>query len=516
MNIDVDHVCQQLRTHLNISLTKQNNISIAEIPQFHGKQHRGFMKAIFEHCPPARSHFTAEEALHLLDGDDDSKIRTNILNWLLEEKKKKSDTAGINYDSHVDSKLSDIVYIHNLMNNRANFIYNPKIDFCLSHREPMIFSRLKSLLGGEGEAREWLLNRTKDCVTQPIFMNPDRIIDLPGSKHQIFNTWDKPEWMNLYLERETFNESITYDDFPEIVREFFSHFFLTEESKDWFFSWLHNVLFNKSDILCVFVGEKGTGKTLMVEDFLSGLIGKNNILPIGEGFQNNHFQDGIQNNQLLFFDEFEVNNKIKSKLKRLLNNRGQLEAKSIQAGSPVEFKFSMIMNSNNWLEFQLDLNDRRFCTLDITNTPLKSIWSEEKIDSLCRVFADPEFQFDMISYVCNRVSPKMAKHPLRTKIFEEICNNTLSGWFQRFVEVCKYKKKFTKPAFYKNHPGKRTGETALKREILNYKQMTGIQLATIRKDPDCEWVAYSKIFDPKLVEELERIREQDEQEDDEL
>jgi hypothetical protein len=508
MDIDISSVCQLLTKYTKFKITSSGNLNLVGSSGFYHKSaSAGFMKTIFDFKPEVEK--ALEEKLGktacivLKAGEYDSTIRSYVTSEV--EASNIKDYSSINYDSHVESKLTDIKYIHNVLNPRANFIYNPKTDKVLMHREPMINQRLKYLLGGDKDASEWILSNTLDCVSKPVSLEPKRILE-PQEKgdHTVFNTWDKPEWFEAYEDNDCQFPEIGKDDLPEIVVEFWwDHFFLTEESREWFFHWFRDILFSRSTVMCVLVAGKGTGKNITVDECISRVLGGNNVLPIGEGFVQNHFQDGIQHNQLLAFDEFEVTVKTKNKFKRLFNARGVLEAKSIQAGTPVEFHFSMVMCSNNPWSFSLDVNDRRFSVLDITDVNLQTIWPKDKIEDLIATFRDPDTQFKLASYLYHNYEAGKSDRPLVTQRFKDICYASLPSTLQRFVEYCKLHETFDQNDFYKKRRGTRVDEPTLRRWVADYERTTSSKLAVIKKHSDVEWVAVSQIYDPTLAAELE-------------
>lgn len=516
MNIDIPSVCQSLKSQVNFTISKNGNLGVPSIAGFFGiTQKAGFVGTIFNHLPSVEESFDKTTALYLRSRQFDAQIQAKLLESMVRDKEAAKEMVGsTNLDSHVKSPIKSCKYIHNITNNKANAIYVKTTDNILGHREPMIKERLKLILGDEYSA--WLLENTVDCIPMTIPLSRERFVVSEGDgDHLRLNTWAITQWLHLYEERGGFNDSVDWDGLPEIVVEFFDgHFFTTQASREWFMGWTKAAMFSRPETMAMFVGEKGTGKNIIVEDFLGGLFHKDNILPLGDGFTRNHFQDGIQYKQILAFDEFELDKKGKNKFKRLMNARGQLEAKTVQAGDPVQFNFAMIMMSNNWMEFKLDLNDRRFSALDITTTPLLKVWNRKKIKELCSVFADEEFQYSMASYLHHKVPDDVANVPVPSQLFAKMCFNSLPNWFQRFIEYCKYHRRFDKRAFFKgNGAGRQTGEPAIQRELLNYKQMCGIEIARVRKDPTHEWVAISKTYDKALVEELERLEEQEMEEE---
>jgi len=140
----------------------------------------------------------------------------------------------------------------------------------------------------------------------------------------------------------------------------------------WFKRWLYEILWLKrrTDVACVFFGEQGTGKTLIVDE----LIGKQimgteagndyNVFTKNdnfEGWAGNKFNSSFQNKLLINVDEVKNAHKHDSMLKALITNTANESEEKFKNRTSKTNYTNLWLTSNQDTPFlRIDPDDRRF------------------------------------------------------------------------------------------------------------------------------------------------------------
>jgi hypothetical protein len=222
---------------------------------------------------------------------------------------------------------------------------------------------------------------------------------------------------------------------PTIIGEFLSHLFPNIEVRLFVCAWLKNALLYRSETILVLNGAKGAGKGLFVE-LCRSLVGKENFGKAKDSLLTKDWNAVLEDKRLIFMDELKINKAAYNRLKDVVNEDHNIEKKGKDANNLTKTFNSFIVNNNDIPDVYVEHDDRRFSCVEITDKPLKDVYSPNQIKELVAVFTDDtiirEFGNWLIQY-----EHKVYKDPFymwKGEKFHSLVFSSLYGWQQFIVE----------------------------------------------------------------------------------
>lgn len=237
---------------------------------------------------------------------------------------------------------------------------------------------------------------------------------------QEINTYTPPAWRFLEVKGEL----------SPRMEAFFTHLFPVESERMLVFAFLkHAILYRVSHIL-VLMGNKGTGKSFFMDHIVENLIGKGDVARPTKDFFNRPFQEVLENNRMLIFDEIEVKtDKEKKDIKRLTNSDQGIEKKNVSTtkSQNVQVYYSTIFANNAPNDVYTEYDDRRLFYPEIAANKLPTVFSNEWIDDFKKECYSPEGIARLGNYLINDF-----KEPSDFSIEDAVNTPT----FYKCVEAC--------------------------------------------------------------------------------
>jgi len=176
---------------------------------------------------------------------------------------------------------------------------------------------------------------------------------------------------------------------PKEVEFVLNHLFADDVSREYAEKWLYQAFTIRNQHYLVLNGGLGIGKGLFVSLAMS-LVGFENSNTTTGGFLSTVFNDPMRHKRLLFLDEEVVTKKNKHRIKKYINNMLSFEGKGKSVTELEDNHCSFIVANNNITDVHVEGQDRRFAVMELTETSLPEVLSQEEIDSLAERFEDPD------------------------------------------------------------------------------------------------------------------------------
>lgn len=243
------------------------------------------------------------------------------------------------------------------------------------------------------------------------------------------NLYRPPAWRKLEAPEST--------ECPEVINEFLDHLVPDEACKDYILSWFRNALLNRNEVYLVLNGSKGIGKGLLVQ-LLSMLVGLDNFNEAPQEILNGQFNSALADKRVISFDEFVVNKKAHSKLKRYINKLQNLEAKGKDADKLDEIFNSYVISNNDLTDMYIEGDDRRFSVPDLTTVNLEDVWESEAITRFANMIENDIVMAQEFGHFLLNYEPDEDYTPFsiwKGERFFELAYNSLSEWRKFFVDM---------------------------------------------------------------------------------
>ncbi len=196
----------------------------------------------------------------------------------------------------------------------------------------------------------------------------------------VYNQYVPPSWQKDLFYEGTPIEALA--EIPEMYRRFLIHLVEGDEaSYEYILNWLATALRARNYCILTTIGAGGIGKGRL-GDIMKLLFGKENFSETGKRILASQFNSQIKNKRLVYCDEASVKDQTQEeRLKTLVNNAVEVE----QKGKDAELidNYANFYFSSNYLDsIKLYKDDRRFSIVNLTDTQLKKVMTEEEINSL--------------------------------------------------------------------------------------------------------------------------------------
>lgn len=269
-------------------------------------------------------------------------------------------------------------------------------------------------------------NRTLFCQFKYIPTSNTLIEMSEDNVAPIYNTYKPPFWYKNYF----YNLEPPKDGkIPPIMSRFIDHFTGNHrESREYLLDWTATALQSRNFTMLTAIGEPGVGKGVF-GDILEKIFGIQNYAKTRDTVFKNYFNAQIKDKQLVFVDELSLSSKeAHDRFKDVVNSNVEIEAKGKDA-IMIENKASFYIASNHMDAIKLDINDRRVSAIELTDVPLREVFTEHEIASLTNKNIISEFAW----YLKNRKVTRSMLSPFRSEKFEHMVELSLTNWAQWLI-----------------------------------------------------------------------------------
>jgi len=241
--------------------------------------------------------------------------------------------------------------------------------------------------------------------------------------------------INLYLPPKWREKENNYnEEIPESIETILRHLFVGN-SYEYVLDWLYHTLINRNETYLVLNGAKGVGKGIF-SSITKMLVGQENYIEAPDSLLDTQFNSALDKKRVIVFDEFVVKKGDHTKLKRYINKYQNIEKKGKDADKSTEIFNSYIISNNDESDMYLESDDRRFSVVDLTETNLTKLMTEEEISELVKEIEDNEDLAREFGYfIYNRGEVKYSRfHAYKGEKYDRLVMSSLKTWQKLIVE----------------------------------------------------------------------------------
>ena len=225
------------------------------------------------------------------------------------------------------------------------------------------------------------------------------------------------------------------------IKKLILHLLPNKTDRELTLDWLHHAIFSRAATALILVGQKGTGKNILVETILRPLVGSKYHKKTNKQTLEEKFNSPYKMSRIVLFDEVPLNDDVKiDNIKNLLNGQIGLEKKG-QDIEDIKNYASSIFLHNDRSKMRLSTDDRRFSVPEITNTPMRGYnqaggeFTDEEISEFCKAIDEEDVNSDHYKDLClfylflrDRV-PTLDRHqPIKNDYYFKVCDESMPGW----------------------------------------------------------------------------------------
>jgi len=222
---------------------------------------------------------------------------------------------------------------------------------------------------------------------------------------------------------------------PELIEKFLDHLFPNKQCKRYLLNWIRNsILEERNGTYLVLNAAKGVGKNLFV-DIIKELVGERNFSKVNRGFFDSQFNSLLEDKRLILIDEQAINTPERiDRVKDYINPEQNIEKKGVDANSVTITYNSFIICNNRETDIKLDHDDRRFSVMEMTNVPLKKVFSLEDIVALDKIKEYPDMIAEFGHWILKECkAPEYdIETPWKGERFSHLVEVSLWEW-QKFI-----------------------------------------------------------------------------------
>lgn len=201
--------------------------------------------------------------------------------------------------------------------------------------------------------------------------------------------------LNTYYPPKHRLEKISKPVIPRIISDFLRELFVSKECFEFMMCSVWYMLNDRLQVIPVLNGGTGIGKGLFTEYLLGGLVGEGNSILAPASWDKSGFNAWLLKKQLIVFDEAKIISSGPDAnvdyLKRLMNDSLNVERKGIDADKLTENHASFFITSNNGAKrFRLELDNRRFSPIDVTDRKVEAIYNKKDRGYLVELLQDED------------------------------------------------------------------------------------------------------------------------------
>lgn len=187
------------------------------------------------------------------------------------------------------------------------------------------------------------------------------------------NLYNPPKWRFQKVEAKI----------PDRIGKLLKHVFPERKVRRFVLNWIKNAVVNRNETYLVLNGKKGIGKGVFCT-LVQALVGKDHYTLAPDSLLNDKFNSALKDKRVMVFDEFKVNKDCHTKLKRYINKHQSLEAKGKDATTPIEIFNSYIICNNDTSDMYVEVDDRRFSVVEMTDENLLEVMTAEEINNFIK------------------------------------------------------------------------------------------------------------------------------------
>ncbi len=198
----------------------------------------------------------------------------------------------------------------------------------------------------------------------------------------VYNQYEPPFWQAEHFFSEGAIPIEKEKNIPKLYDRFLKHLVQNDDlSYNYILDWIANGINERNYCILATIGTVGVGKGRL-GDIMREIFGESNYRESGNRIFKGQFNSQVKNKRLLYCDEVSIKDEEQNeRLKVLVNNVLEVEAKGKDAEA-ITNHASIYFSSNSMDAIKLDANDRRFSIVNLTDVPLREVFTPEEIDSL--------------------------------------------------------------------------------------------------------------------------------------
>ncbi len=233
-----------------------------------------------------------------------------------------------------------------------------------------------------------------------------------------------------YLELEATPE------LPPKVKTYLEYFFPIEESREYVYDWIHNLLVNKNETILYLVGTQGTGKNVLAEQVLARLIGQEYQHTSDQHVSESQFNGFLRNKQLFFLDEFTAKSTSKlNYIKKMTNRKVTIAAKFKEAKMRDSY-LNLIIANNEMNAVRLSVGDRRISVPDIADVRIDKVLGKNFVDDMIREeLEDEQVLANIRAFFVNRTPKYTGVQAYQEDKFLECCIKSLGTYMSYIYDI---------------------------------------------------------------------------------
>jgi hypothetical protein len=283
----------------------------------------------------------------------------------------------------------------------------------------------------------WKMMTSKDekeltqKIAGKVYYNPKKNTGLYrgtfASQEVMFaNRYIEPEWMKIPA----------YSGCPAEFTEFMDYLIIDDGCREFVYFWLKEMLQERCSNILLLNANMGTGKGTFTK-IVQRLVGDSNFFSTSQDFFNSRFNGELDGRKAIVFDEIEIKGAAKNTLKNIANDKVAIEKK----GRELLYKdnhASIIVTNNHASSCKLVPSDRRFHAVDVTDVPMKEVFTPEQMLKLNDLIDTDEFISNIGYWLKEKVKGKRDWTPAFTwkgAKFQYLCELSLTDW-QRYLIEC--------------------------------------------------------------------------------
>lgn len=307
-------------------------------------------------------------------------------------------------------------------NGRKNFILDPKTRSVTEITK----ERLSDVLHPKLDISE----KTVTCIFS---YNPFifKQIYKDQSGRWTYNQYIPPFWQeDVFYSNGTVSIK-KEDELPEIIHRFLMHLVAGDQrSYDYMLNWAANAVQFRNFCILTTIGTFGIGKGKFGE-IMKAVVGESNYGETGQRILAERFNGQIKNRRLIYCDEVSVKSDMENeRLKVLVNNVVEVEAKGKDAEQVQNFA-SIYFSSNSLDAIRIEANDRRFSIINLTDVPLRNVFTVEEINEMTSIAVIDKFARYLYYRPVNKQEMLDVHISKRT---QEVREASMAGWHDWLVD----------------------------------------------------------------------------------
>ena len=220
------------------------------------------------------------------------------------------------------------------------------------------------------------------------------------------------------------------------IRTLIEHVFPNEEEREQVLDWMHYAITKKNGTVLCLAGARGIGKTLLMENVMSALLGESNVELVNSEILTEKFNSAFKNRRLLVFEEVEITtDKALNKFKAFCNNKIVVEEKG-QDSHTITSYVSMVVMLNNMAQLKIMPQERRFSIPEVTGKKLEDVMSTKEISELVQEVANPvsEELAEFGHWLLQRKPERTELDPIKGRYYFRVSATNLSAWKAFVIE----------------------------------------------------------------------------------